>query len=108
MKINSNNSVLVLIPHQDDELNVMGDLINQFIQAGNRVFIVYTTNGDYQYLAQTRMQEAVDALSMMGVSKQDIFFLGYGDTLNGSGHPHVFNAEKKNVISCWIYADLWN
>lgn len=97
MQITSNNKILILIPHQDDELNVAGDLITQFVQSGNRVFTVFTTNGDYRYLARTRMQEAVNALAVMGVPKEDIFFLGYGDTLNGHGHPHIFNATEKIV-----------
>ena len=89
--------VLIFVPHQDDELNVAGDLIYQFKSSGKRVYVAFATNGDYEFQARTRMKEAIHALSIFGIPKDDIFFLGYGDTLNGTGQPHIFYAEKETV-----------
>mgnify|MGYP000444329442 CR=1 FL=1 len=79
--------VLVIIPHQDDELNLVGDLIQRNDLSP---FVVYTTNGDYSYRAETRFKEVINALTIFEVPEEQIIFLGYGDTLNSKEHRHIF------------------
>ncbi len=74
-----NREVLVLIAHQDDEINLAYGVIDAFVQAGSHVTVAYTTNGDYGGDAQTRVAEAIQAEALMGVDWNDIVLLGYGD-----------------------------
>ena len=86
--------VLVLAPHPDDEINVAGNMILTLAAAKAEIFVAYSTNGDFEQSADIRANEAVDALKILGVPREKIIFLGYGDTYNGKGKPHVFNATK--------------
>jgi LmbE family N-acetylglucosaminyl deacetylase len=89
--------VLVIVPHEDDEINVAGSVMRNFIRQKNEVYCVFTTNGDYSFWAATRMHEAVRSLTILGV--QHILFLGYGDTGNFCKDGHVFYADKEAVTS---------
>ena len=71
--------VLVLAPHPDDEINVAGNMILTLAAAKAEVFVAYSTNGDFEVAAEVRAQEAVDALKILGVPRERIIFLGYGD-----------------------------
>ena len=86
--------VLILAPHPDDEINVAGNMILTLAAAKAEIFVAYSTNGDFEQTAEIRAQEAVDALKILGVPREKIIFLGYGDTFNGKGKPHIFSAEK--------------
>lgn len=89
--------ILFVVPHEDDEINLAGDLLNRFSEEGYDVFVVYTTNGDYEFKAETRVSEALRALATLGVSSENVFFLGYGDMLNYSCNPHIFSAHNPTV-----------
>lgn len=89
MGINQANKikVLLIVPHQDDEINIAGDLLDRNIISP---FVVFTTNGDYKYQGATRIKEAINSLSVFNVPENHIFFLGYGDSLNTNKHQHIF------------------
>ena len=36
--------VMVLVPHEDDEINLMGGVLEQYVKYGSTVYIVYLTN----------------------------------------------------------------
>ena len=91
--------VLIVVPHQDDEINLAGATIKHFTESGAQVFCVYTTNGDYCYSAETRIQEACASLQCLGVDKQNIFCLGYGDTPNWKELKHISNSLTQPVVS---------
>ena len=80
--------VLVFVPHEDDEINVAGSVMYDYVQKGAEVYCVFTTNGDYSFWAKTRMQEAWQSLQILGV--QHVLFLGYGDTSNHYPGGHLF------------------
>lgn len=82
--------VLVLAPHQDDEINIAGNTIANLVNCGADVKVCFSTNGDYTLPASVRIREAVASLKKLGCNKQNIYFLGYGDTLNGSFKSHIF------------------
>ena len=86
--------VLILAPHPDDEINIAGNMILTLAAAKAEIFVAYSTNGDFQNPAAVRAQEAVDALKILGVPREKIIFLGYGDTFNGTGNPHIFSATE--------------
>lgn len=93
----SGKKVLVIVPHEDDEINVAGSLMYHYVQSGAEVFCAFTTNGDYSFDAVTRMKEACRSLQVLGVKK--IFFLGYGDTSNAYAGGHLFYVTDKAVTS---------
>lgn len=71
--------LLVIVPHEDDEINLAGSSIIAARKENLRVICVFLTNGDWEYPAFVRINEAIDSLKIMGVSEDDIIFLGYPD-----------------------------
>lgn len=72
-------TVMVIVPHEDDEINLAGAAIYDAVQAGMRVFCVFVTNGDWYYPGQVRIREAVHSLNRLGVPEENVLFLGYPD-----------------------------
>lgn len=89
--------VLVIVPHEDDEINVAGSIMYSYVQKGADVYCAFTTNGDYSFWARTRMHEAWRSLQMLGV--QHVVFLGYGDTSNHYPGGHWFYSPEKAVTA---------
>lgn len=75
----SGKKVLVLIPHQDDELNLAGGILEQYVQTGSEVTLVYSTNGDYNGLAEERSREVLAVAEAIGIPAENVIYLGYGD-----------------------------
>ena len=92
--------VLIFAPHPDDEVLGTGGVIQQALARGERVRVVFATNGDgsrkaasqllrkaaaslrqgdFIKLARRRQQEAIAADAKLGLSKTDLVFLGYPD-----------------------------
>ncbi len=94
--------ILILAPHPDDEINIAGNMILTLATAKAEVFVAYSTNGDFEQKVETRAQEAVDALKILGVPREKIIFLGYGDghklsdmpTQSPAGHVETYAAEN--------------
>ena len=92
--------VLILAPHPDDEINIAGNMILTMAAAKAEIFAVYSTSGDFVQAAEVRAQEAVDALKILGVPRERIIFLGYGDghklsdtpTPSPAGHSETYAA----------------
>lgn len=40
--------VLILVPHQDDEVNIAGQIIPSIVEEGLECRICFTTNGDFR------------------------------------------------------------
>lgn len=94
-----NERVLILAPHPDDEAISCAGIIQEALKAQAKVRIVYLTNGDHNELAfivyerritlrqgefvhmgQVRQQESIKAMEFLGLSKDDLIFLGYPDS----------------------------
>jgi len=86
----SGKKVMLLIPHQDDEINLLGGVIEEYVRYGSELTVVYSTNGDYYDNAAIRLEEAVEVLSLLGVGEENIVFLGYGDEWQGG---HIYNSS---------------
>jgi len=90
--------VLILAPHPDDEVIACAGVIQQALKAGAKVKIVYLTNGDHNELAfivyekritvrqgefvhmgRLRQQESIKAMKFLGLTEDDLVFLGYPD-----------------------------
>lgn len=86
---------MVIVPHQDDEINVAGAIIYELTQKSQEIFILYTTNGDYYYDGKIRLKESINALKHLGVPEENIIFLGYGD---GWKKKNIYNANDLEVL----------
>ncbi len=82
LRNNGVNKIVVLIPHQDDEINLMGGLIPLLVRNGIEVHFVYLTNGDVMFNGAVRIGEAIAAADVLGVRKEQVHFLGYLDSSN--------------------------
>jgi len=95
---NKNDRVLILAPHPDDETLGCAGVIQNALKAGAEVKIVYLTNGDnnefafivyekrltfkkgeFIHMGQVRRQEAIEAMKLLGLSEDNLVFLGYPD-----------------------------
>lgn len=75
--------ILVVAPHEDDEILAFGAIMRNAVLNGDTVHVVVVSNGDAEGGAEKgriRIAESVDALTSIGVPKENISFLGYGDT----------------------------
>ena len=48
-----NKKILIIVPHEDDEICVTGGLLASLPQKCEK-YIIYVTNGNYIYKTQTR------------------------------------------------------
>lgn len=98
-KLYGGRSVMVIVPHQDDEYNILGGVIEEFVNYGSTVRVVYVTNGDGDGVsANERYRDAVDYCVSVGVPEENAIFLGYGDQWADPG-PDIYNAEPDAVLT---------
>lgn len=97
-RLYADKTVMLLVPHQDDDINVLGGVMEEYVKYGSEVYVVFSTNGDYYGLADTRFQEALNALGNIGIGEDHVIFLGYGDQWNPEG-PHLYNGEPGGVVT---------
>ena len=71
----ADKKVLIIVPHQDDELNLMSGAIEEYRKYGSEVYVLFTTNGDAVVTAEQRLNEAINALECVGVDEEHIIFL---------------------------------
>lgn len=83
-------NILIIAPHQDDEILATGGLIQKCVKLGDIVTVLFVTNGDHSgpHIAQKRYYESKNALTLLGIDDKNIFYLGYGDT--GMNYSHSF------------------
>lgn len=77
-----NKRLMVIVPHQDDEINVAGTVLAQIKNMDVKTKVVYLTDGGYFVSPLRRRKEAIKALKMYGIHEKDIAFLGYSDFCN--------------------------
>lgn len=93
----SSNSAMIFAPHQDDETFGCGGLIALKGQQAAQVNVVFLSDGaatvtqdaDVATLIQIRQQEALTALSILGVQADHVHFLSYPD-----GHLSNLNEQQ--------------
>jgi len=71
--------ILIVSPHEDDECIACAGVIRKAIMDGNDVRVMFVTNGNATNIAETRIKESITALAKLGLSKDKIYYLSYGD-----------------------------
>ena len=89
--------VMLFVPHQDDDINVLGGVMEEYVKYGSEVYVVFSTNGDYHDLADVRLREAVSVMGAVGIPEENVIFLGYGDGWDPEG-LHLYNTEPDKPI----------
>lgn len=84
--------VLLLCPHQDDEINMLGGTF-ETIQNGCEIFVLYSTNGE-----GIRTNEAIRALAQFGINEKHVCFLGYDQCAFPLKQRHMYNSRDDEVI----------
>lgn len=97
----ADQKVMLLVPHQDDDINVLGGVMEEYVKYGSEVYVVFSTNGDYYGLGELRIREAIAAMNVVGIPEDHVIFLGYGDQWDAAG-PHLYNAEPGAVMTSVI------
>ena len=91
--------VLILAPHPDDEINIAGNMILNLAAAKAEIFVAYSTDGGLEVPAEVRAHEAVEALKILGVPREKIIFMGYGDGQKLSDHTREkFKRDLKKLL----------
>ncbi len=77
-------SMMVMVPHQDDEVLLCGGILYQAKKLGRDVKVVIVTNGDCgcsnHTKGQIRLRETIKGMQTLGIPEQDLIFMGYADT----------------------------
>ena len=98
LEFTPNDRILILAPHPDDEVLACGGIIQEAKRLNLPVKICFVTYGDANELSffhyhhrlllnprkaksqgETRRNEAINAASCLGLSKDNLIFLGYPD-----------------------------
>lgn len=98
-----NKKIMIIVPHQDDDINLMGGLIEQYAENNSEITVVFTTNGDYNGKGESRAAEAISVLTSLGVSKDNVYYLGFGDqwtpqVFDGQKIQHIYNSPDPDAI----------
>lgn len=84
--------ILVFLPHEDDELNTIYGLLFSIRKKAKNLKVVYSTNGNSVIASEYRIKEAINSLKRVGISKENIIFLGYSDQIP-EGNSHMYNEK---------------
>ena len=98
----SNGKTVIVAPHQDDEAIAAAVTMNEAIKGGGELYVVFNTcgapsdgfkNGEYypktkggmvfnsqKEFAIQRGNESIDALDLIGLPRDSIYFLGIDDS----------------------------
>lgn len=88
---------LVLVPHQDDEINILGNVFDRIIKDWE-VYVIYSSIDKSAKIGEIRKKEAINACAVWGISQDRILFLDYPDTPNGNGHHFYTDGDKSIEI----------
>lgn len=93
-----NGTILVVVPHSDDEIILFGGLIQRALKEKHDVHVALITNGDYEATTEeegiTRPLETLEGLRVLGLSEDRIHLMGYADI----GMPK----EESFVWRLWV------
>ena len=89
---------MIIVPHQDDEINLAGATIKNLIDHKINVIIVFVTNSDTIDFGETRLKEGLAAASFLGLPAENIIFLGYCNGFRITPDLHFYNADENIIV----------
>ena len=98
-----NKTVMAIVPHQDDDINLVGGIVEPYLENNSEVIVVFTTNGDYEWPAELRAKEVLNALTPLGIRKENIYYLGFGDQWIGQSdengdYEHIYLGPEPDAL----------
>ena len=100
--------VLIISPHEDDEINIAGGVIEEYRRYGSTVTLLFLSNGDYMGKGEARMREALKVAAMLGVPEEQVIFLGYGDGWITEEGFTLYNApEDMPLLSMGLHRETF-
>ena len=89
---------MAIVPHPDDELNIVGQMIPLLQNMNTELFVVYTTNGDHtKELDNKRIEEALQANEVLGISRDHVIFLGYPNEWGDCSHLYNTSGMDEHI-----------
>ena len=95
----ADKTVMIIVPHQDDEINLAGATIKNLTDNHIHVIVVFATTSDYHDSGTDRLHEALAASQILGVPEEDIVFLGYCNMPMVNETQHFYNADEDLIIT---------
>lgn len=92
-------NVMVFVPHEDDEINILGGVFEEFVKYGSTVRIVFMTNGESGEITTERINEAISAAALCGIKEENIFFLGYSGSWENNECIYTSDMDAKLISS---------
>lgn len=99
------DSLMVIVPHQDDEILMTAGVIRHCVNAGIPVDVVMATNGDCGCrdfsAGWARLRESIKGLEVLGLMEERLHVLGYADTgmpAADSFLTHLYGEEDEEKI----------
>lgn len=89
--------LIVFVPHQDDEINLVGNILSDLVRK-YEVYIIYSSLDIDKKKAAVRKKEAINSCLIYGIDKNKILFLGYPDTVNKMKH-HFFIDGDRSIVN---------
>lgn len=91
--------IMILVPHEDDELNIVGGLLSSDYFDLENVYVVYMTNGDYVCNYEIRIKEAKKVSKKIGILQSNIIFMGYSDQYSRESNHMYMTKNSKSLVS---------
>ncbi len=105
LKVTKMEHLLLIVPHQDDEILLGAGLIYELLKQDKKVTVCIATNGDYgckdYSKGRGRLRESLLGLKTIGLSSENVIFLGYADTgmlREESFLMKLYNSEESGKI----------
>ncbi len=83
---------LVFVPHQDDEINLIGNCSRYLLEFYD-LYVIYSSLDTDIEKSEIRKFEAKKSCEILGIPGNHIFFMGYPDTPNSIGN-HFFEEPE--------------
>ena len=90
-------NIMIIVPHQDDELNICGGMFTSNYFDMDKVKIVFSTNGDYFCNYKARVRETYRIAKKLGIKKENIIFMGYSDQFIVENN-HIYLTHQPNIL----------
>lgn len=89
--------IMIIVPHEDDELNLVGGLLSNKYFNPENIWIVFTTNGDYLCNYKARIREAHKVAKKLHIPSDNLVFLGYADQ-HIKEQSHIYITHEPDIL----------